>query len=203
MKKFFLVVFICLTSLSLRAQNPISFSLEASAGVGVWKGPLFTISPTFVAQYELFDGFKIGAGTGVRYAKPCLQYITNNGVFSRRSFVEEWDLPVFLRIGYGKNKLFANLDAGYAFALLSYYGWDWIPGGMTEPSYNGFFFEPQIGYCISRRHALGLGVLLQQSSMDDYAKVSGGEGSSYYEGQQVIRQDLFTPAITLKYCYYL
>ena len=203
MKKLLLVAFICLASLSLRAQSPFTFSLEASAGVGVWKGPLFTVNPTFVAQYNLFDNLRIGAGAGIRFAMPCLQYITDNGVFRERSFVREWDLPVFLRLGYGKNKLFANLDAGYAFAILSYYGGDWIPGGKKDPSYNGFFFGPQIGYSFSQRHALALGVLLQQSVVDDYGKFSGGEGESYYVGSNVTRQKIFTPAITLRYCLFL
>ena len=145
MKKTVLLLVLGLASFSLSAQSRMSYSLEFVAGVGVGKGPQVSFSPEFVAQYDLGGGFRIGAGVGTRFARPCLQYITRNGSKSR-DFCNELDIPVFLRLGYGKEKLYANLDAGYAIGALALFDWGWIPGGRTEPIYNGFFVEPQVGW---------------------------------------------------------
>ena len=204
MKKSIFVIILLLASLLLPAQSRISCSLELVAGAGVWKGPLFTAAPEFVVQYDLGAGFKVGAGTGARYSKPCLQYITTNGTNPERSFCNELDIPVFLRFGYGKEKLFANLDAGYAIDILSFYGSDWTPGGDKEACYNGLFFEPQIGWRMTRRSALALGILLQQSTVERYAITENGEHGtpSYSITAEVYNQHLFSPAITLRYGYF-
>ena len=162
MKKTVLLLFLGLASLSLSAQSRMTYSWEFVAGVGVGKGPQVSITPEFVAQYDLGGGFKIGAGVGTRFARPCLQYITQNGSSPRRTFCNELDIPVFMRLGYGKEKLYANLDAGYAIGALALFDWGWKPGGRTEPIYNGFFVEPQVGWRVGRRSALALGLLRSQ-----------------------------------------
>lgn len=204
MKKSISVIIFLLVSILLPAQSRFSCSLELMSGAGVWKGPLFTVAPELVVQYDLWAGFKMGVGTGARYTMPCLQYITNNGTHPERSFCNELDIPVFLRFGYGKEKLYANLDAGYAIDILSFYGSDWIPGGKKDPCYNGLFFEPQIGWRMNRRSALALGILLQQSTVERYVKTESGERGtpSHSISADVYNQHLFTPAITLRYGFF-
>lgn len=203
MKKILCLLAACLVTLTLQAQNRFSYSFEIVGGVGVGRGPLATLTPQFVAQYELGGGFRMGAGAGTRFALPCLQYITENGKYSRRTFCDELDLPVFLRIGYGKEKLFANVDAGYAVALLSIYGLGWKPGGRKEACYNGFFVEPHIGLKLGKRSALALGVLLQQSTVMNHMATVTGEFAtpSYAIHEEVKKVELLTPAITLRYAY--
>ena len=88
MKKVIFIVALLRSVIPLNAQRKISFSVELEAGAGVWKGPLFTVSPEFVAQYGFSNGISVGAGAGVRYSMPCLQYITTNGT-PRRKFINE------------------------------------------------------------------------------------------------------------------
>ena len=57
---------------------------------------------SYITQYELGSGFRIGAGAGFRLVLPCLQYITTNGTHER-TFCDELDVPVFLRLGFGKD----------------------------------------------------------------------------------------------------
>ena len=200
MKKTILLLVLSLTSFSLFAQGRMSYSLEFMAGVGIGKGPQFTVAPEFVAQYDLGGGFRIGAGVGARFAKPCLQYITKNGTHSR-TFCNEMDIPVFMRLGYGKEKLYANLDAGYAIGALSYFGADWAPGGKKEPCYNGFFVEPQVGWKVGRRSALALGLLFQQSIVSNDVTTESGtmNDPSYSIRSDVTTLNVFSPAITLRY----
>ena len=102
---------------------------------------------------------------------------------------------------YGKEKLFANLDAGYSIGVLSYYSANWIPGGKKKPCYNGFFVEPQLGWRIGRRSALSLGLLLQQSAIVNRVTTDSGtpDTPSYSTRTDVQGQNVFTPAITLRY----
>ena len=200
MKKTILLLVLGVASLSLSAQSRMTYSWEFVAGVGVGKGPQVSITPEFVAQYDLGGGFRIGAGVGTRFARPCLQYITRNGSKSR-AFCNELDIPVFMRLGYGKEKLYANLDAGYAIGALALFDWGWSPGGRTEPIYNGFFVEPQVGWRVGRRSALALGLLFQQSTVSNHVTTEyGTKGDpSYSIKGEVKRQDIFTPAVTLRY----
>ena len=200
MKKTVLLLILGLASFSLSAQSGMTYSWEFVAGVGVGKGPQVSITPEFVAQYDFGGGFRIGAGVGTRFARPCLQYITRNGSKSR-SFCNELDIPVFLRLGYGKEKLYANLDAGYAIGALALFDWGWIPGGRTEPIYNGFFVEPQVGWRVGRRSALALGLLFQQSTVSNRVTTENGTWGdpSYSIGEKVTTLNVFTPAVTIRY----
>ena len=182
MKKTVLLLVLGLASFSLSAQSRMSYSLEFVAGVGVG------------------NGFRIGAGVGTRFARPCLQYITRNGSKSR-DFCNELDIPVFLRLGYGKEKLYANLDAGYAIGALALFDWGWKPGGRTEPIYNGFFVEPQVGWRVGRRSALALGLLIQQSTVSNHVTTENGTWGdpSYSIRGEVNTLNVFTPAVTLRY----
>ena len=201
MKKTVLLLVLGLASFSLSAQSRMSYSLEFVAGVGVGKGPQVSITPEFVAQYDLGGGFRIGAGAGTRFARPCLQYFTEFGSH-HRSFCNELDIPVFMRLGYGKEKLYANMDVGYAICALTLYDWGWAGDGWSEgrkePSYDGFFIEPQVGWKVGRRSALALGLLFQQSAVSDYVKLHVDTPTISY-GHKITALNVFTPAITLRY----
>ena len=201
MKKTVLLLVLGLASFSLSAQSRMSYSLEFVAGVGVGKGPQVIFIPEFVAQYDLGGGYRIGAGAGTRFARPCLQYFTEFGSHSR-SFCNELDIPVFMRLGYGKEKLYANMDVGYAICALTFYDWGWASDGWgegrKEPSYNGFFVEPQVGWRVGRRSALALGLLFQQSAVSDYVKEHVDTPTISY-GHKITALNVFTPAITLRY----
>ena len=201
MKKTILLLVLGVASLSLSAQSRMTYSWEFIAGVGVGKGPQVSLTPEFVAQYDLGGGFKIGAGVGTRFVRPCLQYITKNGSSPRRTFCNELDIPVFMRVGYGKEKLYANLDAGYAIGALALFDWGWKPGGRTEPIYNGFFVEPQVGWRVGRRSALALGLLIQQSTVSNHVTTENGTWGdpSYSIREEVNTLNVFTPAVTIRY----
>ena len=201
MKKTVLLLVLGLASFSLSAQSRMTYSWEFVAGVGVGKGPQFSFTPEFIAQYDLGSGLRIGAGVGTRFARPCLQYITKNGSSPRRTFCNELDIPVFMRVGYGKEKLYANLDAGYAIGALALFDWGWKPGGRTEPIYNGFFVEPQVGWRVGRRSALALGLLIQQSTVSNHVTTENGTWGdpSYSIRGEVNTLNVFTPAVTLRY----
>ena len=55
MKKTVLLLVLGLASLSLSAQSRMSYSWEFVAGVGVGKGPQFSFTPEFIAQYDFED----------------------------------------------------------------------------------------------------------------------------------------------------
>ena len=63
MKKNLISLFVMfLASITLSAQSGMTYSWEFVAGVGVGRGPQVSITPEFVAQYDLGGGFRIGAG---------------------------------------------------------------------------------------------------------------------------------------------
>lgn len=196
MKKLFCLLLVSLIALSTQAQSRFSSSVEFVAGVGVGWGPLATLTPQYVAQFDLGSGFKAGAGTGVRFALPCSQYVTQNGGSARRSFCAEADVPVFLRFGYGKGRFYANVDAGYAIGLLSIYGVGRTRNGNVDNCYDGLFFEPQVGWKIGRKGALALGILMQRSIVMERTETTTAE--ALYE--EVHKRTLFTPALNLRYC---
>ena len=200
MKKTVLLLILGLASFSLSAQSRMSYSWEFIAGVGVGKGPQVSLTPEFIAQYDLGGGFRIGAGVGTRFARPCFRYITRNGSKSL-DFCNELDIPMFMRLGYGKEKLYANLDAGYALCALSFYGAGWDGPGKKEPNYNGFFVEPQVGWKVGRRSALALGLLFQQSTVSNHVTTENGTWGdpSYSIREEVNTLNVFTPAVTLRY----
>ena len=200
MKRLFLLVFVFgVTSLTLSAQNHMSYSMEIVAGAGVGKGPLVTFSPEFVASYNL-GGFVVGAGAGARYARPCYEYGSING----RSFQNELDIPVFLRLGYGKAKFFVHVDAGYAVGILGNYTED--KDLLTNQSifkrdytYDGLFLEPHFGWRVGQRSALALGILLQQSTILELShgkEVIGGKEETVAYGNNTNK---FSPTITFRY----
>lgn len=180
----------------------MTYSWEFIAGVGVGKGPQALFTPEFVAQYDLGCGFRIGAGAGTRFGRPCLQYITKNGAKSR-SFTNELDIHVFMRLGYGKEKLYVQVDAGYAIGILGFPGVNYDGPGLYSKDfpYNGLFVEPQIGWKVGRRSALAQGLLFQQSTVSNHVTTETGtmNDPSYSIKTKVNTLNIFTPAVTLRY----
>lgn len=184
MKKSLLFVFVlCLLSFPGQAQGRFSLAMEFAAGVGFADGPQFVLTHDYVALYNLAGGLKLGGGVGVRFAKP-VTTLSKNNYYDSTHYDNEVDLPLFVRISYGKSRLTASLDAGYAFGLWSVYSKEAIPGGNRKPTYRGLFLEPQLGLRIGKDSVLSLGVLLQQTT-------------------DVLNLDnVLTPAATLRYSYY-
>lgn len=143
----------------------------------------------------------LGAGVGTRFAQPCEYYITRNGNHER-TFCSELDVPVFLRMGYGKGKYFANADIGYAIGILAIYApaysSDWMASdGKKKNCYDGFFLEPHIGMRLGRHSSLAMGVLLQKSFICNHDIIVNGHSS-----QEMFKtKHLLTPAITLRYAF--
>lgn len=192
---------LCSFAQSLGAQNRFSYALESVAGLGIEKGPQYTVTEEFVTEYSLKGGFLIGVGAGLRYAAPCYQYIIKNGVHTESSFANELDAPLFARAGYSGNRIFLKLDAGYSFGLYGHYRNDVKPGGQKDPSYSGLFFEPHIGVRFGERSALALGVLLQKSTVSTHVITETGtiDDPSWSSTGKVRTQREFAPAITLRY----
>jgi hypothetical protein len=196
MKKVACFLLLCLVFLPLQAQDRLSFSVEMEAGGGFGNGPRFVASPQFVAQYEWGNGFKVGAGTGIRYAKPCYYVSYRNGAESRE-YCDEVDVPIFLRATYGNGSLYslyACLDAGYSIGGL------FIMEGIfttREHSYNGLFLEPQVGWITGEHSAFVLGILLQQSTFRKIVSNRTGDIIS----RSSSTQKTLTPALTLRYCF--
>ena len=194
MKRTLCVIVLCIAALwSMSAQSKFSYTLELKAGAGFGHGPVALFTPEFVAQYDLGGGLIAGAGAGARLALPCLSYNTKNGKYDGRTTVGEIDIPVFLRFGYGMDKIYANLDAGYAIGIGA--GTFASGGGPMEAIYDGLFVEPHIGWRINGRSAIALGALFQQSTVADRVVID--DGSSMRESYQT--RNRLTPAITLRY----
>ena len=106
-----------------------------------------------------------------------------------------------MRFGYGKEKIYVNLDAGYAIRVLNFYGAGWVGEGGKRPNYGGLFVEPQVGWKVGRRSALALGLLFQQSTLYNHVMTENGtmNDPSYSLSQKVTTLNVFTPAITLRY----
>ena len=160
------------------------------------RGPLVVVTPQYVAQYSLVGGLYLGAGAGLRLAAPCLRYSIRNGEYDGSSYIEELDIPLFLRAGYKDSKLFASIDAGYAAGAFAFYIGA-VPGGLMDPGYGGLFFEPHIGMVLGQKCYLSLGMLWQKSRVQDAITTESPDHSSV--SQTVTTRNIFTPAITLRY----
>ena len=199
MKRLVITLLACFVALSVAAQGRISYSLEFSGGVGFGRGPLFTVAPDFVAQYDLGEMVKAGVGVGARYSMPCETYKNTNGSHERR-FCYELDIPVFARLSWGGEKFYSNLDAGYNVVnVFTTMGTYWVPTGDIDPIYDGLFIEPQACWRISRKSMLAIGLLFQQGNIRDTFSKPYSDGGGF-SSTQSHENELF-PAITLRYGY--
>lgn len=196
MRKILCLIVLSLVAVSMMAQGRFSNAFEISAGTGLARGPLVVVTPQYVAQYNLAGGLYFGAGAGLRIAAPCFRYSIRNGEYDGSSYIEELDIPLFLRAGYKDSKLFASIDAGYAVCALAF-TFGSAPGGLLESRYGGLFFEPHIGIALEHNRFLSLGMLWQKSRVQDAITTESPNHSSV--SQTVTTRNIFTPAITLRY----
>ena len=102
-----------------------------------------------LAQNNLSYSLETAAGAG--FGKGPLFTLCPQFVFQDKfDSGMELDLPFFLRIGYGKNHFFSNVDAGYAIGIISTTNLGAVSGGRTKLSYNGLFCEPQVDDMVSK-----------------------------------------------------
>ena len=196
MKKILCLFVLSLAAVSMMAQSRFSSVFEISAGTGLARGPLVVLTPQYVAQYNLTGGLYLGAGAGLRIAAPCRRYTIKNGEYDGSSYIEELDIPLFLRVGYKDSKLFASIDAGYAVGAFAFY-LGAVPGGLMDPGYGGLFFDPHIGIVLGQKRVLSLGMLWQKSRVQDSIITESPDHSSV--SQTVTTRNIFTSAITLRY----
>ena len=174
-----------LFSLPLSAQKNLSFSAEGIVGFGFGKGPVAFETTQFVAEYHLGEAFVLGAGAGLRCAIPTITYDITNGKARREAYFLEFDLPLFLRLGYYAPRWNAAVDGGYAASLSSRISF-----------YKGFFIDPHVAISFGR-HNVGLGVLFQQT----FTRTSTSTSTDTTLSTHVEEKTVFTPALTLRYAF--
>lgn len=211
MKKVLLLlaIILALPTLAL-AQDRLTISAEVSTGVGIVdtdfktgigvvdREAIISITPEFVAQYNIDSHWRVGGGLGIRLSS---SYKLKD--FPRKNEHNELDMPLFLRVGYNLDRLYASIDAGYTLGLVARYGFGLVPGGWDDCDYDGLFVEPQIGWRIDSRNSVALSLLLQQSTIQKRTTTENGtKGSPDYsitfKSEQVT---LFVPAVSLRYAY--
>ena len=201
MKKFIIIIALCLLAVNMSAGGNGSHSLEGAAVVGFKFGPVWAGEITFNKFFPLNGSFNLGFGAGVRFGKT-LSSVSTKMVDNVKTSVEresqkEIDVPVYLRLNYGLDKLYFNCDLGYSFGFEAY-GPTPAPGASYEPKphYSGFFVEPKAGYRLSDKFSLALGLRLHQTDC--------GDSVYYYEtGSDMVIVDnsphnKLIPAITLR-----
>ena len=195
MKKIVSLFAFCLLVFTMQAQDRFSCSMEMVAGVGFARGPLATVFPQFVACYDFGNGPFLGIGAGMRFSAPC-EKISCYPSAGRR-FADEYDIPVFARFGYGIDRFYAAVDAGYAVGVFATLGDDYLPSGDIKPIYSGFFVDPHVGWKFGRHSALALGVLFQQCVIAEEIKIEQGTSVTY----KTRSHKRFPPAVTLRYAF--
>lgn len=210
MKKVLLLLAITLVPTLVSAQNRLTLSAEISTGVGVVdtdfktgigvvdREAIISITPEFVAQYNLDSHWRVGAGLGVRFSS---SYRLKH--FPRSNKHREMDMPIFLRVGYNLGNIYASVDTGYTLGLVALYGLGMLPGGWDDCDYDGLFVEPQIGWRIDTRNSVALSLLLQQSTIQKRTTTENGtKGSPGYSISSKTEQvTLFVPSVSLRYAY--
>ena len=168
------------------AQPRVEPICEVSVGAGVFCGPAITVMPAVLLTGVLENGFFFGPGIGMRAG-----YVTklfNNFDFAdvRKRYQQEADLSLFYRVGYAKGRIHCSLDFGGSTGLYAFY-----KESEADPINKGLFFEPQIGWKLTPRMSLSLGVLFHQGT---YAEITA-------QGDMLDQETKtgLTPAITLHY----
>ncbi len=195
MRKSACIIILCMLCGALYAQSRLSYSIEYNLGYGLGKGPLTSVGTTLVLQYDLGADLNAGAGIGWRIALPCFQYTTTNGSATKKNYCMDFDVPLFVRLGYSTGYFFTNVDAGYAIGLIGLYIQGLLPGDLKDTAYSGLFIEPQIGWNINKKRSLAIGCLIQHSIVHN-VEITREEGSIYRHSWP---EGLYTPTLTLRY----
>lgn len=211
MKKGLLLLAIILAVPTLAsAQDRLTISAEVSTGVGIVdtdfktgigvvdREAIISLTPKFVAQYNIDSHWRVGGGLGIRLSS---SYKLKD--FPRRNEHNELDIPLFLRVGYNLDRLYASIDAGYTLGLVARYGFGLDPGGWDDCDYDGLFVEPQIGWRIDSRNSVALSLLLQQSTIQKRTTTENGtmgspDYSITFKSEQVTT---LVPTVSLYYAY--
>lgn len=211
MKKVLLLLAIILALPTLAsAQDRLTISAEVSTGVGIVdtdfktgigvvdREAIISLTPKFVAQYNIDSHWRVGGGLGIRLSS---SYKLKD--FPRKNEHNELDIPLFLRVGYNLDRLYASIDAGYTLGLVARYGFGLVPGGWDDCDYDGLFVEPQIGWRIDSRNSVALSLLLQQSTIQKRTTTENGtmgspDYSITFKSEQVTT---LVPTVSLHYAY--
>ena len=211
MKKILLLLAIILALPTwASAQDRLTISAEVSTGVGIVntdfktgigvvdREAIISLTPEFVAQYNIDSHWRVGAGLGLRIAS---SYKLKG--FPRKNEHNELDIPLFLRVGYSVGDIYASIDAGYTLGLVARYGFGFVPGGRDDCDYDGLFIEPQIGWRIDSRNSVAVGLMLQQSTIQKRTTTENGtmgspDYSVTFKSEQVTT---LVPGVSLRYAY--
>ena len=100
MKRLVLVLVLALGAImGVQAQKRWVFSPEVTLGVGFANGPKAYGTQAFTAGYKFGGLFLLGAGAGFRSALPVSSRTTVISGASRKEYILDLGVPVFLRIG--------------------------------------------------------------------------------------------------------
>ena len=144
------------------------FELGVSTGTSVNGSSQVDTSIDISYIFTIMPDLELGLGTGMRYARPLYDKKTTRIITNKdgttadntnvdKMFLNEITIPMFVRIRYSAtHNLFLQADAGHRFRLFSIIDYFPVPESVT-----GWFIDPQIGYRLSPKRAISLGLQLQ------------------------------------------
>lgn len=144
------------------------FELGVSTGTSVNGSSQVDTSIDISYIFTIMPDLELGLGTGMRYARPLYNKTTTRIITNKdgttadntnvdKMFLNEITIPMFVRIRYSAtHNLFLQADAGHRFRLFSIIDYFPVPESVT-----GWFIDPQIGYRLSPKRAISLGLQLQ------------------------------------------
>lgn len=154
-------------------------------------------------MYPLTTHLEIGAGAGIRYARPLYEISdlnkTRDGVSTHtvtKDYFNEMAVPFFARIRYSlPQRFYLQTDAGYRFALLEILEWFFTPEAKRM---SGVYFEPQVGYMLDPKRSLAIGVSIQNSF---YIKRDvNDDWDAGHFGARVRYHYIWRPVAFVRYC---
>lgn len=163
--RFILTVAALLCGIAAAGQ-PIELSF--SAGTSLNGSNQIDAGSDIAYIIALTPVLELGIGTGLRYARPLYETSTIRIISIKdgetvdnttvnKDYLNEISIPMFVRIRYSAARnLFLQADAGYRFPIFSAEGFFPVPEAFT-----GWFVDPQIGYRLSPKRTISLGLQLQ------------------------------------------
>lgn len=154
-------------------------------------------------MYPLTTHLEIGAGAGIRYARPLFEISdlneTRDGVSTHtvtKDYFNEMAVPFFARVRYSlPQSFYLQTDAGYRFALLEILEWFFTPEAKRM---SGVYFEPQVGYMLDPKRSLAIGVSIQNSF---YIKRDvNDDWDAGHFGSRVRYHYIWRPIAFVRYC---
>ena len=169
----FIALFITMTAFAQKKDRTVEETLSVIGN--------YASTTTINFVYPVTENFGIGWGVGLRGAYQVYRKMTKtqNGVTTHSNQrIIELDIPVYLRLRYSLDKLYLNMDMGYAQGLFSH-----LPDvegvmGSGLPYISGFFLEPQGWYKINDKYSVGGGLLLQRYLVSEHTSIIDENGAS-------------------------